>query len=100
MRSGMRVKITRVPERAKDFVTVGMLGTVTGWLTEFPRLVCLTINDNVFWWSVDDFDPHTSFEPDLNSLLYCVRNLVHADCGDDAVAAMAELANLEKKFPR
>lgn len=41
--------------------------------------------------------PH-NLGPDFNSLLYWVRKLVHADCGDDAVRAVAELAKIEKQI--
>lgn len=38
-------------------------------------------------------------EPDINLLVYWVRKLVHADCGDAAIVALAELSKIERQIP-
>ncbi len=52
------------------------------------------------WVGVTKVEITVDLGPTTNELTHWVRKLVHADSGDSAIVALAELRKLEKRFPK
>lgn len=98
---GDRVIITKIPTADTGLcvyggVHVGMKAAVV--VDGAGQVKIRTERGIEFYWPA--YAMALDFGPDTNSLIYWVRKLVHADCGDDAVRAVAELAKIERRLPQ